>query len=228
MSIRVLVADDQSVVRQGLRRILESDPEIEVVGEAGDGLAAVDGARRLDPHVVLMDIRMPHLDGLEATRRILAAGGDAPRILILTTFGLEDYVYEALRAGASGFLLKDAPAEDILAAVEAVARGDALLDPAVTRAVIGRFASLPEPRAELVAQLEELTPRERDVLGLIGRGLSNIEIAEELVVAEGTVKTHVGRIFAKLGLRDRVQAVIFTYEAGLVAPGKSRRPSALP
>jgi DNA-binding NarL/FixJ family response regulator len=219
MSVRVLIADDQSVVRQGLRRILETNSEVEVVAEAGNGVAAVDAVRRFSPHVVLMDIRMPHLDGLEATRRILTGGDAAPRILILTTFGLEEYVYEALRAGASGFLLKDAPPEDILAAVSAVARGDALLDPAVTRAVIGRFGSLPEPRADLVAQLDELTPRERDVLELIGRGLSNGEIADELVVAEGTVKTHVGRVFAKLGLRDRVQAVIFAYEAGLVRAG---------
>jgi DNA-binding NarL/FixJ family response regulator len=219
MTVRVLIADVQSVVRQGLRRILETNPEVEVVGEAGDGLAALDAVRRLSPHLVLMDIRMPHLDGLEATRRILAGGDTAPRILILTTFGLEGYVYEALRAGASGFLLKDAPPEDILAAVSAVGRGDALLDPAVTRAVIGRFASLPKPREDLVAQLDELTPRELDVLELIGRGLSNGEIAEELVVAEGTVKTHVGRVFAKLGLRDRVQAVIFAYEAGLVHAG---------
>ena len=219
MTVRVLIADDQSVVRQGLRRILETKPDVEVVGEAGDGLAALDAVRRLSPHLVLMDIRMPHLDGLEATRRILAGGDAAPRILILTTFGLEEYVYEALRAGASGFLLKDAPPEDILAAVSAVGRGDALLDPAVTRAVIGRFASLPKPREDLVAQLEELTPRELDVLELIGRGMSNGEIADELVVAEGTVKTHVGRVFAKLGVRDRVQAVIFAYEAGLVRAG---------
>jgi DNA-binding NarL/FixJ family response regulator len=219
VSVRVLIADDQAVVRAGLRRILEADPELEVVGEVEDGLAAVEGTARLRPHVVLMDIRMPRLDGLEATRRIVGAADDAPRVLVLTTFGLDEYVYEALRAGASGFLLKDAPAEDLLDAVRVVARGAALLDPAVTRSVIARFAALPQPSDEHAARLEELTPREREVLLLLARGLSNAEIAEELVVGDGTVKTHVARVLMKLGLRDRVQAVIYAYEAGLVAPG---------
>ena len=219
MSLRILIADDQAVVRSGLRRILEVDPEIQVVGEAVDGLAAVDGARRLSPQLVLMDIRMPQLDGIAATSRIVAAGPDPPRVLILTTFGLDEYVVEALRAGASGFLLKDASPEDLLAGVRAVARGDALLDPAVTAAVIARFSKLPEPRQGLRTQVDELTPREREVLMLLGRGRSNSEIAGELVVSEGTVKTHVARVLMKLGLRDRIQAVIFGYESGLVQAG---------
>jgi DNA-binding NarL/FixJ family response regulator len=217
--VRVLIADDQAVVRTGLRRILAVDPGIEVVGEAIDGLAAVDAARRLAPHLVLMDIRMPRLDGLAATRRILAEHDDPPRVLILTTFGLDEYVYEALRAGASGFLLKDASPEDIIAAVGAVARGDALLDPAVTASVIGQFAALPRPREDLKAQVDQLTAREREVLGLMATGLSNTEIAGQFVVSEGTVKTHVGHVLRKLGLRDRIQAVIFGYESGLLEPG---------
>jgi DNA-binding NarL/FixJ family response regulator len=225
VSVRVLIADDQAVVRSGLRRIMDVDPEIEVVGEAVDGLAAVDAARRLAPELVLMDIRMPRLDGLAATRRIIAEHGDPPRILILTTFGLDKYVYEALRAGASGFLLKDASPEDIVAAIRAVARGDALLDPAVTASVIGRFAALPSPREDLKAQVDELTAREREVLSLMASGLSNAEIAGELVVSEGTVKTHVGHVLRKLGLRDRIQAVIFGYESGLLQPGTGPTPS---
>jgi DNA-binding NarL/FixJ family response regulator len=217
--VRVLIADDQAVVRSGLRRIMDVDPQLDVVGEAVDGLAAVEAVHRLGPDVVLMDIRMPRLDGLAATRRILSEHREPPRVLILTTFGLDEYVYEALRAGASGFLLKDASPEDLLAAVRAVARGDALLDPAVTASVIGRFAALPTPRADLRAQVDELTAREREVLSLMASGHSNAEIARALVVSEGTVKTHVGRVLRKLGLRDRIQAVIFGYESGLLQPG---------
>jgi len=189
-----------------------------VVAEAADGLEAVDAARRLQPDVVLMDIRMPGVDGLEATRR-LTAGHAATRVLILTTFGLTEYVYEALRAGASGFLLKDSPAEEFLTAVRVVARGDALLDPAVTRAVIEEFARRPIKRNDLVRRLDDLTARELEVLQLLARGLSNAEIAAELVVSDGTVKTHVARVLHKLDLRDRVQAVIFAYESGLVEVG---------
>ena len=220
MSTRVLIADDQAVVRTGLRRILETDPEIDVVGDAVDGLAAVDAVARLRPDVVLMDIRMPRLDGLAATQRI-ADEGHAARTLILTTFGLDEYVYRALRAGASGFLLKDALPEVILAAVHTVARGDAVLDPGVTPAVLSRFAELPAPQPDLGAKLDELTPREREVMELLARGRSNAEIAAELIVGEGTVKTHVARVLMKLGLRDRVQAVIFGYESGLVEVGET-------
>ena len=188
------------------------------MAEAGDGLEAIEAARRLQPDVVLMDIRMPGVDGLEATRR-LGARKTPTRVLILTTFGLTEYVYEALRAGASGFLLKDSPAEDLLAGVRVVARGDALLDPAVTRAVIEEYARRPQRRDDLAEKLEELTAREREVLELLARGLSNAEIAAELVVSDGTAKTHVARILQKLDLRDRVQAVIFSYESGLVEVG---------
>jgi DNA-binding NarL/FixJ family response regulator len=219
VTVCVVIADDQAVVRSGLRRIMESDGEIEVVGEAVDGEAAVGAAGRLEPDVVLMDIRMPRLDGLAATRRIMTEVADPPRVLVLTTFGLDEYVYEALRAGASGFLLKDALPEEILAGVRAIARGDALLDPSVLGAVVQRFASLPAPRADLAAKAQELTPREREVMLLLARGASNAEIARELVVSEGTVKTHVAHVLMKLGLRDRIQAVIFSYESGLVAPG---------
>lgn len=220
MSTRVLIADDQALVRAGFRKLLESAPEIEVVGEAADGHEAVELARRLRPTLVLMDIRMPRLDGIEATRRLTAAG-DGARVLILTTFGIDDYVLEALRAGASGFMLKDAPPEELLAAVEVVARGDALIAPAVTRSVIEELvrrspsASLPPP------VLDELTQREREVLELLAQGLSNSAIAERLVVSTGTVKTHVARILSKLGLRDRIQAVILAYEAGVVTPGQA-------
>ena len=219
MSTRVLIADDQAVVRSGLRRILDVDTDLAVVAEAVDGLDAVDAAGRFAADVVLMDIRMPRLDGISATRRIVAEVEDPPRVLILTTFGLDEYVYEALRAGASGFLLKDAAPEDILAAVHAVARGDALLDPAVTPAVLAHFAALPPRRTDLEERLGELTPREREVALLLARGLSNAAIADALVVSEGTVKTHVGRVLAKLGLHDRIQAVIFGYESGLVRAG---------
>ena len=220
MSTRVLIADDQAVVRAGLRRILEADDTLEVVGEAPDGRAAVDAAKRLAPDVVLMDIRMPVLDGLEATKRI-AATEEPPRVLVLTTFGHDEYVFAALRNGASGFLLKDAPAEQLLEAVRTVAAGEALLDAAVTKAVVARFATLPEPDPGLRERLAELTTREREVLEHLARGRTNAEIAAELVVGDGTVKTHVARVLMKLGLRDRVQAVIFAYEAGVIAPGRT-------
>lgn len=206
------------MLRAGLRKLLEVDPEINVVAEAADGLEAIAAAQRLRPDVVLMDIRMPRLDGLEATRRLGEAKTET-RVLILTTFGLSEYVYEALRAGASGFLLKDAPAEDLLAAVRIVARGDALLDPSITRAVIAEYTARPERRHDLAAQLEQLTPRELDVFKLLARGHSNAEIASDLVISNGTAKTHVARILLKLQLRDRVQGVIFAYESGLVELG---------
>jgi DNA-binding NarL/FixJ family response regulator len=219
VSVRVLIADDQALVRAGFRKILEADPAIVVVGEAADGLEAVECSRVHVPDVVLMDIRMPGLDGIAATRRLSEELKDGPRVLVLTTFGLEEYVYEALRAGASGFLLKDVPPEQLIDAVHVVARGDALLDPAITRSVIAAFASRPAARRELAERIEELTPRERDVFALVARGLSNAEIAGELVVGDGTVKTHVAHLLLKLGLRDRVQAVIYAYEAGVVQPG---------
>jgi DNA-binding NarL/FixJ family response regulator len=216
---RILVADDQALVRVGLRKILDVEPELEVVGEAGDGLEAVDEARTLRPDIVLMDIRMPVLDGIEATRRIVGVQPET-RVLILTTFGLDAYVFDALRAGASGFMLKDAPPEEIAAAVRIVARGEALLAPAVTRAVVEEFARRPPaPATMLPPAVAELTPREREVLDLLTRGLSNPEICERLVISEATAKTHVARILQKLGVRDRVQAVIYAYESGLVAPG---------
>jgi DNA-binding NarL/FixJ family response regulator len=215
----VLIADDQALIRVGLRKILESEPDTTVVAEAADGEDAVAAARTTRPDVVLMDIRMPVLDGIEATRRIVRAQ-PGTRVLMLTTFGLDDYVYESLRAGASGFMLKDAPPEEIAAAVRVVAGGDALLAPAVTRAVVEEFAR--RPPAETPSPppaLAELTPREREVLDLLARGQSNPEICERLVISEATAKTHVARILQKLGLRDRVQAVIYAYENGLVAPG---------
>jgi DNA-binding NarL/FixJ family response regulator len=215
----VLIADDQALVRVGLRKILENEPDTTVVGESGDGEDAVAEARRLRPDVVLMDIRMPVLDGIEATRRIVGAQ-PSTRVLILTTFGLDGYVYDALQAGASGFMLKDAPPEEITAAVRIVASGDALLAPAITRAVIDEFARR-QPRAELVlpTAVAELTPREREVLDLLARGRSNPEICDTLVISEATAKTHVARILQKLGLRDRVQVVIYAYETGLLTPG---------
>jgi DNA-binding NarL/FixJ family response regulator len=215
----LLIADDQALVRVGLRKILENEPELSVVGEAGDGDEAVAEARRLRPDLVLMDIRMPVLDGIEATRRIVRAQ-PSTRVLILTTFGLDTYVYDALRAGASGFMLKDAPPEEIAAAVRIVASGEALLAPAITRAVIEEFVRQPAAAAPAPPKaVAELTPREREVLGLLARGLSNPEICKRLVISEATAKTHVARVLQKLDLRDRVQAVIYAYESGLVAPG---------
>ncbi len=218
--IRLMVVDDQALVRVGLRKILDGEPDMAVVGEAEDGSRAVAAAATLRPDVVLMDIRMPGLDGIEATRRIMRTG-DASRIMILTTFGLDAYVYDALRAGASGFMLKDAPPEEIVAAVRVVASGDALLAPAVTKAVIEEFARQPQPapHSDPPSAVAELTPREQEVLGLMVRGLSNPEICQQLVISEATTKTHVAHILQKLGLRDRVQAVIYAYESGLVAPG---------
>ena len=212
MSIRVLVADDQSMVRAGFRMLLSSEQDIEVVAEASNGLEAVDKAARFGPTVVLMDIRMPELDGLEATRRILAADA-AARILILTTFDHDEYVYEALRAGASGFVLKDDPPEQLLAAIRTVAGGEALLSPAVTKRVIAQFARLPRPTP--ARRLDELTERELEVFRLIARGLSNAEIGKELYISDTTVKTHITHILQKLDLRDRVQAVVLAYETGL-------------
>ena len=221
MSTRVVVADDQALVRAGLKMVLEAEPDIDVVGEAADGEQVLEVARRTKPDVVLMDIRMPVLDGLEASRRLLARE-DPPKVLVLTTFDEEEYLYEALRAGTSGFLLKVSPPEQLIGAIRTVAAGNALIDPAVTRRVIEAFgrratASPPPP------SYEELTAREREVLTLLARGRSNAEIADELIVGDATVKTHVARVLMKLGLRDRVQAVVFAYEHGIVTPGDANR-----
>ena len=212
MSIRVLVADDQSMVRAGFRMLLSGQEDLEVVAEASNGLEAVDKAQRFDPDVVLMDIRMPELDGLEATRRILAADRGT-RVLVLTTFDLDEYIYEALTAGASGFVLKDDPPEQLIGAIRTVAAGDALLSPAVTKRVIERFTRLSRPTPP--SGLEELTARELDVLRLIAQGLSNEEIGKQLFIGETTVKTHVTHVLQKLNLRDRVQAVVLAHQAGL-------------
>jgi DNA-binding NarL/FixJ family response regulator len=219
--IRVLIVDDQAMVRQGFAALLAAQPDLQVVGDAADGAQGVAAAREHGPDVVLMDIRMPVLDGLEATRRVLDVppGAHRPKVLMLTTFDLDDYVFEALRAGASGFLLKDAPAAELVSAVRVVAAGEGLLAPSVTRRLIEEFAAKPRTSRATPARLAALTPRETDVLRLIARGQSNVEIADTLVVAEQTVKTHVGRILAKLDLRDRAQAVVFAYETGLVVPG---------
>jgi DNA-binding NarL/FixJ family response regulator len=216
MTIKVLVADDQSMVRAGFRMLLSQEPDIEVVGEASNGREAVDKAARFGPNVILMDIRMPELDGLEATRRILAADAGA-RVLVLTTFDLDEYVYEALQAGASGFVLKDDPPEQLLAAIRTVAEGHALLSPAVTKRVIREFTRIHRPAAP--KGLDELTEREREVLSLIAEGRSNAEIGEALFIGETTVKTHVTHVLQKLDVRDRVQAVVLAYQAGLVEPG---------
>ena len=219
--IRVLLVDDQLLVRTGFRMILQGERDIQVVGEAGDGRAGVELARRLQPDVVLMDIRMPVLDGVEATRLLAARDRDtAVRVLILTTFDADEFVVEALRAGASGFLLKDAPPQQLIDAIRVVAAGDALLAPRVTRRLLDRFATrLPAPQPSKPAALRELTEREVEVLGLIARGLSNAEIAGRLTLSEATVKTHVSHVLDKLDLRDRAQAVVLAYEAGLVEPG---------
>ena len=218
--IRVLVADDQRLVRAGFRVILESEPDIQVVAEAADGVEAIEFARSSRPDVVLMDVRMPRIDGLTATERLLASA-DPPRVVVLTTFDQNEYVVRALRAGAYGFLLKDAPASRLVTAVRAAASGEALIEPTITRRLLERFAAPDVGPTALPASLRALTDRELDVLRLVARGLSNAEIAAELVVAETTVKTHVARVLAKLGLRDRVQAVVLAYESGFVRRGES-------
>ena len=218
MTISVVIADDQGMVRSGFSVLLNAQPDIEVIGEAVNGQEAIARAAELRPDVILMDVRMPVLDGLHATRAITAMP-DPPKILVLTTFDLDDYVYEALRAGASGFLLKDASATELANAVRLVAAGDALLAPGVTRRLIAEFARMGAPRSPTRKQIEGLTERESEVLALVARGMSNAEIADHLVVAEQTIKTHVGRILMKLGLRDRTQAVVLAYESGLVHPG---------
>ncbi|MGW8376326.1 response regulator transcription factor [Streptomyces sp. ODS28] len=225
MTTRVIIVDDQAMVRAGFAALLAAQSDIDVVGEAADGTEGVALARRTHPDVVLMDVRMPEMDGLEAARELLAparAVTHLPKVLMLTTFDVDDYVYEALRAGASGFLLKDAPPADLISAVRVVAEGEALLAPSVTRRLIADFArSRPAPRKQPALRLNGLTERETEVLGLVARGLSNTEIAGSLVLAEQTVKTHVSRILTKLDLRDRAQAVVFAYESGLVSPGET-------
>jgi DNA-binding NarL/FixJ family response regulator len=219
MSIRVLIADDQSLVRAGFRLVLENHPDIEVVGEASNGREAVHSAGRLDPAVVLMDIRMPELDGIAATREITAR--HPARVLVLTTYDLDEYVYDALQAGASGFLLKDTPPAQLVDGIRAVAGGEALLAPTVTRRLIEEFARVGPARRVRPAELDELTPRELEVLQLLARGMSNAEIASALVLSDTTIKTHVAHVLGKLGLRDRVQAVVLAYESGLVTPGRA-------
>ena len=220
MTISVLIADDQGLVRAGFRKLLESEEGLRVVAKAADGLEAVELAWRLQPDVVLMDIRMPRLDGLEATRRLLH-GPTRTRVVMLTTFDLDEYVFDALTAGASGFLLKDAPPEQLIAAIQVVAGGDALLAPSITRRLIEEFVRRPPSRAGPPSRLAGLTARELEVLRLLARGLSNAEIAAELILGEATVKTHVGNLLTKLDLRDRVQAVVLAYESGLVQPGSA-------
>jgi DNA-binding NarL/FixJ family response regulator len=221
VSIRLLLVDDQELVRTGLRLFLETQDDLVVVGEAGDGAEAIERARELRPDVVLMDIRMPRTDGVEATARLTSADIEPrPRVLVLTTFDLDEYVFGALRAGAAGFLLKDAPRERLLEAIHVVHGGDALLSPSITRRLVEDFAARTDPLEPPAAVLAQLTPRERQVLGLVARGYSNDEIAQRLVVTEATVKSHVGSILSKLGLRDRVQAVVFAYEHGIVIAGE--------
>ena len=220
MSLSVLIVDDQALVRAGFRMIIDAEEDIEVAGEAADGAAAVDEALRLRPDVVLMDVRMPNVDGIEATRRLLAADGLETKVMMLTTFDMDEYVYDALKAGASGFLLKDVPPEQLVDGIRTVAQGEALLAPSVTRRVIDEFVRRPPSSArELPPQVAELTAREREVLMLIAKGLSNAEIAKELFVSETTVKTHVAHVLMKLDVRDRVQAVVLAYECGLVGNG---------
>jgi DNA-binding NarL/FixJ family response regulator len=221
MTVRVLLADDQRLVRHGLRMILRAEPGIEVVGEAADGLEAVERAALARPDVVLMDVRMPRLNGIEATARIVAGAPPRPRVLVVTTFDADEYVYDALRAGASGFLLKDVPEDHLVSSIRVVAEGGSLLDPAVTRRLIEQFV-VRRP-ATPHAGLDALSPREREVLVQLARGLTNAEIAGELVVSDATIKTHVARILAKLDLRDRTQAVVLAYETGLVRPASERR-----
>jgi DNA-binding NarL/FixJ family response regulator len=218
MTVRLLLVDDEELVRAGLELIVSAEPDLEVVGQAGDGAAAVALAADLRPDVVLMDVRMPGMDGLEAARRILSTD-DAPRVLVLTTFDLDEYVFEAFRAGVSGFLLKDAPRARILDGIRSVASGEALVAPSVTRRLIERFTAAPRRAVPRPPGLDELTAREAEVLTLMAQGLSNTEIARRLFLSESTVKTHVGRVLAKLGLSDRVQAVVLAYEAGVVVPG---------
>jgi DNA-binding NarL/FixJ family response regulator len=221
MSIGILIADDQALVRAGFRMILEAEEDLRVLAEASDGAEAVEAARRVRPDIVLMDIRMPNLDGIEATRRILAAGKEPPRVLMLTTFDLDEYVFDALQAGASGFLLKDVPPEQLVAGIRLVAEGDSLLSPPLTRRLIETFIQAHPRSAKPPPALEELTARELEILKLIARGLSNAEIADRLVVSGTTVKTHVARVLSKLDLRDRVQAVVLAYETGVVSPGQA-------
>jgi DNA-binding NarL/FixJ family response regulator len=221
MAIRVLLADDQEMVRAGFAMILDAQDDIEVVGEAEDGEGVIAETARLTPDVLVMDVQMPKLDGIAATRAVLAQAEPAPRVLVVTTFDIDEYIYEALRAGASGFLLKNAPPEDLVRAVRVIAAGDSLLSPAVTTRLIEAFAQQATTPPRAPADLDELTPREREVLSLVARGLSNAEIADQLVITRGTVKSHVERILMKLDLRDRIQAVVLAYEAGIVMPGQS-------